>query len=48
MVDPATGLEIVAERTLRVEDMDPCGECLKGECDLCEGCRWVMAEEDEA
>lgn len=23
-------------------ELDPCGECPKGECDMCEGCRWIL------
>lgn len=28
---------------LRAEDLDPCGVCLKGQCDNCDGCLWAAS-----
>lgn len=29
------------------DEMDRCGECPKGECDNCDGCRWAASFHEE-
>lgn len=37
---------IVSTETRKRSDYDPCGECPKGQCDNCDGCKWAASFDD--